>query len=161
MDFYEAIAHIIELEGGYVNDPRDPGGETKYGISKRAYPDEDIKNLTVERARDIYRRDYWDKIRGNDLPQRMAYYMLDAAINQGVKASITMLQEVLKVKVDGVIGPMTIKAANSGNPELPALYMARRAIRYANTNNFNVYGNGWMKRLFLVAEYNGAGGTIS
>lgn len=152
MTFDKAVDHIIALEGGYVNDPRDPGGETKYGISKRSYPNEDIKNLTIARAKEIYRRDYWDKCRCDELPPKLAYYVFDAAVNQGVKAAITLLQRTVKTKEDGVIGPATIKAAQSANVEAPALYLANRALRYANTNNFAVYGAGWMKRLFLVAE---------
>lgn len=153
MNFDRAVSHVIHLEGSFIDDPRDFGGRTKYGISQRAYPGEDIANLTIDRAKYLYKRDYWDKCRCDELPPRLAYYVFDAAVNQGVKAAITILQQVLKVNVDGAIGPVTIKAAQSKNPEIPALYMSQRAIRYSQLAQFNIYGLGWLKRIFLVAEY--------
>lgn len=85
-NFKVAMAFVRKWEGGYVNDPDDPGGETKYGISKRAYPNEDIKNLTRERAEFLYKRDYWD-IPGFDLdnfPQDKAIVLFNVAVNMGV-----------------------------------------------------------------------------
>ena len=85
-NFKTAMAFVRKWEGGYVNDPDDPGGETKYGISKRAYPNEDIKNLTRERAEYLYKRDYWD-IPGFDLdnfPQDKAIVLFNVAVNMGV-----------------------------------------------------------------------------
>ena len=70
---FETVVHmVLEHEGGYVNHPSDPGGETKYGISKRAYPDVDIAELTKDDAADLYKRDYWDRIKGDDLPAGVA-----------------------------------------------------------------------------------------
>ena len=70
-NFNEIIEQVLEHEGGYVNDPKDLGGETKYGITKRFYPDVDIKNLTVEQAKEIYKKDYWDRNRVESLPQNL------------------------------------------------------------------------------------------
>ena len=84
-NFQIALKFVFKHEGGYVNDPDDPGGETKYGISKRAYPNEDIKNLTRERAEFLYKRDYWD-IPGLDLdnfPQDKAIVLFNVAVNMG------------------------------------------------------------------------------
>jgi len=71
-------------DGGYTNDPRDPGGETKYGISKRAHPNEDIKNLTPERALEIYQKEYWEPIAGDNLPIPYCVVAFDSAVNCGV-----------------------------------------------------------------------------
>ena len=79
MNFDVAFEKLIGHEGGYVNDARDPGGETKYGISKRAYPDEDIAGLTLERAKQIYRRDYWDAVQAEYLPDAVRFDLFDAA----------------------------------------------------------------------------------
>lgn len=81
--FDAALDHVFRWEGGYVNDPRDPGGETKYGISKRAYPDMDIAALTTQQAAAIYRRDYWQRAGCDDLPPAQAAALFDAAVNAG------------------------------------------------------------------------------
>lgn len=83
-DFDRALDFTLKAEGMYVNDPRDPGGETNFGISKRAYPQLDIKNLTREQAADIYRRDYWQRAGCDSLPWPLSACVFDAAVNCGV-----------------------------------------------------------------------------
>lgn len=151
-DFDKAFEHVLGIEGGYVNDPKDPGGETKYGICKRSYPAVDIKALTIEQAKAIYKRDYWDKIKGDDLPFPLNLFMFDAAVNQGVDPAIKMLQAALSVAQDGVIGAQTLKVAiQAKGSDLPAQFMAARAMRYIGTRNFDRFGKGWFKRLFVVS----------
>ena len=122
VEFDDIIEKVLEHEGGYVNDPTDAGGETKYGISKRAYPDEDIKELTIERAKELYKRDYWDRYRTADLPDRLRHIYVDMCINMGGGRAIKILQEACnsknanKIDVDGGIGPATIKAATNVEP---------------------------------------------
>lgn len=82
-DFARCIEFVLAEEGGTVNDPHDPGGLTKYGISQRSYPDVDILRLTLDDATAIYRRDYWDKIRGDELPAGIDLLVFDSAVNQG------------------------------------------------------------------------------
>lgn len=148
----KAIALILQEEGGYVNDSVDPGGETKYGISKRQYPDVDIKNLTLAEATAIYERDYWIPIKGDELPWPLCLYVFDAAVNQGVQAAVGLLQKTLGITRDGVMGPVTISTANRyATANMAALYLADRAMRYVNTKNFDRYGRGWMKRLFIMS----------
>jgi len=89
-DFNKCIGKTLAHEGGakYTNDPTDRGGETKYGISKRSYPQEDIKNLTEERAKELYKRDYWDRIRGDDIKdEAIAFNIFDCAVNMGVRTA--------------------------------------------------------------------------
>jgi len=118
-DFEVAILKVIKHEGGYVNDPKDSGGETKYGISKRAYPNLDIKNLTLQNAKAIYKKDYWDRIKGDLIKsQEIAESIFDFAVNAGVKTASKMAQLVLDVKPDGIIGPKTLKALNNFNKDL-------------------------------------------
>lgn len=150
-NFDRAFATIVGQEGGYVNDPKDPGGETKYGVSKRSYPNEDIKNLTLARAKELYERDFWNAVKGDELPWPLALYVFDAAVNQGPVA-ITLLQKALGVKQDGVFGAATRKAlATADQRHVCPLFMADRALRYTGTRNFDIYGRGWLKRLFDVA----------
>ena len=115
--FDEIIEQVLEHEGGYVDDPTDSGGETKYGISKRAYPDEDIKALTVERAKELYKRDYWDRFKVDNLPDRIRHIYFDMCVNMGGGRATKILQEACnsknsyKIDVDGGIGKNTIKAS--------------------------------------------------
>lgn len=148
--FDKALAIVLRHEGGYVNDPRDPGGETKYGISKRAYPNVDIANLTVEDAAAIYRRDYWDKLRPDELPADLAVVLFDTAVNQGVSRAIRLLQKACGVAQDGVMGPNTIAAANRMK-DIVVRLSAERAIAYANTANFDTFARGWLRRAIATA----------
>ena len=111
----EIIEKVLEHEGGYVNDPKDLGGETKYGITKRFYPDVDIKNLTIEQATDIYKSDYWDKNKVESLPQNLWHIYFDMCVNMGKRTAVKVLQRAAvnkgkNIEVDGGLGPMTIGA---------------------------------------------------
>ena len=151
MSFDRAFELLIGLEGGYVNDPNDPGGETKFGISKRAYPALDIVSLTAADAKQVYRRDYWDFVAGDALPWPLSYFVFDAAVNQGVAPAIRMLQQAVGVEADGVIGPRTLAAVGRfPQSEVCSLFLALRGVRYAGTHGFKHYGLGWFKRLFLA-----------
>ena len=150
-NFDRAIAIVLAEEGGYVNDPRDPGGETKFGISKRQYPDIDIAALTLSDAKDIYRRDYWDVCKCDYLPWPLCLFVFDSAVNQGVGAAVRMLQRALDVPQDGILGLRTMAAAAKARPWHAARFMAFRAMRYQSTRNFDRFGEGWLIRLFRVA----------
>ena len=113
--FEEIIEKVLEHEGGYVNDPKDLGGETKYGITKRFYPELNIKELTIEKAKQIYKDDYWDKNRVESLPQELWHIFFDMCVNMGRRTAVKVLQRAAvnrgrDIEVDGGLGPMTIKA---------------------------------------------------
>ena len=113
--FKEIIEKVLEHEGGYVNDPKDLGGETKYGITKRFYPDVDIKNLTIEQATEIYKKDYWDKNRVESLPQNLWHIYFDMCVNMGKRTAVKVLQRAAvnrgrNIEVDGGLGPATVDA---------------------------------------------------
>ena len=113
--FDEIIEQVLEHEGGYVNDPKDLGGETKYGITKRFYPDVDIKNLTIEQATEIYKKDYWDKNKVESLPQNLWHIYFDMCVNMVKRTAVKVLQRAAvnkgkNIEVDGGLGPMTIGA---------------------------------------------------
>ena len=113
--FNEIIKQVLEHEGGYVNDPKDLGGETKYGITKRFYPELNIKELTIEKAKQIYKDDYWDKNRVESLPQNLWHIFFDMCVNMGRRTAVKVLQRAAvnrgkDIEVDGGLGPATIKA---------------------------------------------------
>lgn len=144
--FRKAVALILKHEGGYVHDPRDPGGETNFGISKRAYPHEDIKAMTAERAAFLYHRDYWQAIRGDELPYPLALITFDMAVNAGVGAAIRLLQRALKVEADGKLGPVTLAAAKAAGPEVATRLTRHRITYYAALGGWQYYANSWTQR---------------
>ena len=152
--FNNAFNLILINEGGYVNDPRDKGGETKYGISKKAYPNIDIKNLSLEQARAIYHRDYWQRCKCEFLPDALSVAVFDYAVNSGVRKAIRDLQAVLGVKVDGIIGNQTIGAAN----RLPAKkvlndFLDLRLEYLMSLKDWKYFGKGWAARVFKLRNY--------
>lgn len=150
-DFDKAFQHVIGLEGGYVNDLRDPGGETKFGISHKAYPSINIKDMTLDQAKELYRNDYWIPAKCDLLPYPLNMYVFDCAVNQGVSVSARLLQQAAKVKVDFVIGQITLDAIKR-DPEIAHKFMVERAIRYFGSTNFDTFGKGWLKRIFKLAR---------
>lgn len=148
MRFNDAMPLIIEFEGGYVDDPRDPGGETNFGISKRAYPNEDIKNLTLERAYEIYKRDYWDAVKADDLPAAIRFPVFDMAINSGVRQAIKTLQKSVDAVQDGILGPNTLKAVSREDPQrLVSKFLGNRLLFLTSLTTFTTFGRGWAKRV--------------
>lgn len=164
MSLNKLILNVIKREGGYVNHPSDPGGETKFGISKRAYPNLDIKGLTEEQAEALYLKDYVAPLKLSELPENLRPVLLDFAVNSGVSAAVKDLQRVLSVTVDGKIGPATVKAANEAsasfagsgqNPRaaqlnLPLLLTLARWDFLYKLPTFPSFGRGWTFRLFEV-----------
>lgn len=135
-NFKKAAGKTLELEGGYINDPNDYGGETKYGISKRWHPDVDIANLTIEGAKEIYKKDYWDKLKLDQvISQPVAEELFDTAVNISWFDAAEILQMALnllrqeQLKVDGLIGPMT-RAVVNGYESEKALLIALEGYQF-------------------------------
>jgi lysozyme family protein len=148
VNFDQAFDALIGSERGYVNDPQDPGGETNWGISKRAYPNVDIKALTREDAKVIYKSDFWDRVKADELPELLRFSVFDAAVNSGVIESIQWLQSALQVKVDGVLGPVTLGTANTLSPTaLVAKFNGIRLGYMTNLPNWEHDGRGWARRI--------------
>jgi lysozyme family protein len=145
-DFERAVELVLKHEGGYVNDPDDPGGETNFGISKRAYPNENIKGMTRDRAKQIYQRDYWDRVKGDELPWAIAVIAFDMAVNAGVGTSIKLLQESLGVTVDGVLGPVTIAKAHAAGRATVVKFSRARIMRYSGMQGWPKFGKAWTQR---------------
>ena len=115
VNFDDIIEVVLHHEGGYVNDPDDPGGETYFGIAKRSHPDVDIANLTKDGAKEIYKEHYWDRNKVEDLPEDLRHIYFDMCVNQGRGRAVKIMQRAANAKgadlvVDGGMGPKTIAA---------------------------------------------------
>jgi len=148
--FSEALELVLSFEGGYSNNENDPGGETNFGISKKAYPHLDIKNLTLEQAKEIYKQDYWFKIKGDNLPSGLSMIMLDTAVNHGVHKAIVLLQKSLDVKADGIMGPVTMAAIIDQDAGLTIYNLAMYRLGEYQAKNWEHFGKGWSKRILSV-----------
>jgi len=151
--FDQAVKLVLRHEGELADDPHDAGGLTKYGISQRSYPDLNIRALTERDAVAIYRRDFWAPLRCAEMPPAVALVVFDGAVNQGPHAAALDLQGALGVKMDGVLGPVTMAAVEAlpARDVLPRL-VGRRAMRYALHRQLTRYGLGWFTRLADVAH---------
>ena len=158
MDFKDAIKVILKHEGGYVNAPDDPGGETMMGISKKAYPHLNIKELTEQDVKDIYHRDYWLKAKVPQVPDELKLIYFDMVVNMGRSRAVKILQQSISAKgvkttVDGGIGPQTISNALKSGLE-PERLRSYRVKYYADLVNrkpkLGKYWYGWYRRATKV-----------
>ena len=157
MKFEDIINDVIEKEGGYVNDPKDPGGETKYGISKRAFPRVDIKSLTKEDAKKIYKDNYWIPSKAESIPENLRHIYFDMCVNFGMRGAGRVLQRACngknknKIEVDGRVGKKTIAACKNLEPDRLRSY---RVLKFGHIVYKNVsmekFWYGWYKRALEV-----------
>ena len=148
MNFDTAFEKLIGHEGGYVNDPRDPGGETKFGISKRSYPGEDIAGMTLERAKVLYLRDFWGPAGCDAVPDAVRFDLFDMAVNSGVRAAVKTLQKVVGETEDGILGPRTLQAVQSmPGPRLVARFNGARLEFMASLSTWPAFSRGWARRI--------------
>lgn len=161
--FQKALTNVLELEGGFSDDPYDPGGPTNQGItladfarfkrvtvdaSSRARLIAELKQIPVETVRIIYRSRYWEPAHCAAMPDAVAFFHFDAAVNHGVRGAACMLQRVLGTDADGEIGPRTLAAlSNRETASLIADYAAMRRDRYRALPHFWRFGRGWLKRV--------------
>lgn len=160
MNFDRAFELVIGHEGGYTDNRSDPGNwtggkvgvgtlkGTKFGIAANSYPKLDIKNLTINEAKAIYKRDYWDRIQADKLPSGLRFHVFDMAINSGISRGVKILQKTVGTTEDGVIGPKTIAASNAMNVyHAVSVYNANRISFYTSLGTFSTFGKGWMNRV--------------
>ena len=157
MDFDTAFSRLIDSEGGYINNPADPGGETKFGISKRSYPDLDIANLTVDQARTIYYDDFW-RVLGDAHPA-IKFQVFDFAVNSGIQTAIRKLQLAVGVADDGHWGPKSTAAlASMDLNDVLMRFAAQRLLFMTSLPTWGEFGRGWARRvandLLYAAEDN-------
>lgn len=154
MNFDQAFDRLMGHEGGYVNDPQDPGGETKWGISKRSYPHLLIKDLTREDAKTIYRADFWNKINGDDMYDGVAFQAFDFAVNSGIQTAIRKLQSAIGVADDGYWGPATrAAAAKMSETDIIMRFVAERLDFWTRLSTWAAFGKGWARRAATNLRY--------
>ena len=151
-DFDKAFELLIGNEGGYVNNQKDPGGETNWGITKtvavaNGYAG-DMRTMPKETAKGIYKKMYWDRLQCDQLPFVVAFQLFDAGVNHGNSQAVKFLQRALSVVDDGVIGAKTIAATNSlDDLQIVMLFNAERIEFYAALKTFSTFGKGWVRRV--------------
>lgn len=147
ISFEKAIERVLGHEGGYVFHPDDPGGETKWGISKASYPHLNIKMLTRDDAKMIYFRDFWSPV-ARTLPASVAYQAMDAAVNHGMGNAVRFLQRAANVADDGRWGPVSkSSAAAMGENDLLFLFLAERLNFMTKLRTWDSFGRGWSRRI--------------
>ena len=146
MDFDTAFNRLISSEGGYANNPADPGGETKFGISKRAYPDVDIANLTLDGAKAIYLRDFWNPL--GDAHPAIKFQCFDFAVNSGIGTAIRKLQLAVGAADDGHWGPKSAAAlASMDLNDVLMRFAAQRLLFMTSLSTWGEFGKGWARRI--------------
>ena len=157
--FEKAFEYVIQNEGGYVFDKNDPGGEPKFGISKRSYPALNIKDLTLEDAKKIYYRDFWQKGKFEEiLDDLVATQVFDLSVNLGIRASVIVLQRALRsvginVHEDGLMGPQTFSAVSNSDPRCLLAAIKSEAAGYyrqiaAKNSSLQKFLKGWLNRAY-------------
>jgi lysozyme family protein len=151
-----AFAAVLKHEGGYVNHPKDPGGRTNLGVTQRAweeYVDRDVteaemRALTPEIVKPFYKTKYWDKIRGDELPSGVDYAAYDLAVNSGVGRAAKYLQQIAGVPADGIIGPKSMEAILSCNPEETVDALCDMRLDFLQRlPTWDTFGKGWGRRV--------------
>ena len=155
-NYNECLKIILMHEGGYVNHPKDPGGETNLGVTKRVYEEfggtKDMKDLTVEDVAPIYKKGYWDKMKGDELPSGLDLCVFDFGVNAGPGRAAKYLQTMIGTIADGGIGPNTLaKVAEyveeHGLVKAIENYQDARQSYYEKLSTFDTFGRGWTRRV--------------
>ena len=160
-NFESALKAILHHEGGYINHPKDPGGMTNLGVTKRVWEEwvghevdeKTMRNLTPEIVGPMYKTKYWDKIKGDDLPTGVDYVVFDAAVNSGPGRAAKWLQACVGVEPDGGIGPKTLAAVNAFDAnQLIEDYAKRRLSFLMDLQTWDTFGKGWGRRVAEVQK---------
>ncbi|MBB4041397.1 lysozyme family protein [Microvirga flocculans] len=157
--FEQAVAIVLLHEGGFVQHPRDPGGATKFGITRetlsrargRPVSSEDVRDLTRVEAADIYRRLYWEAVRADELPPGLDLAVFDLAVHSGASRAASMLQAQLAVETDGIIGPVTLAAASAADAPAAIRALTRSRLDFlARLPTSPIFGRGWRRRVLSI-----------
>jgi lysozyme family protein len=155
-NYDKCLGLILHHEGGYVNHPKDPGGETNLGVTKRVYEEwggtKEMVDLTVEDVAPIYEKNYWGRVKADDLPNGLDLCVFDFAVNAGPGRAAKYLQSMIGTTVDGGIGPNTLRAVGNYVEEVGLQtaienYQANRQRYYEKLNTFETFGRGWTRRV--------------
>jgi lysozyme family protein len=156
-NYEKCLETILHHEGGYVNHPKDPGGETNMGVTKRVYEEwggtKDMKDLTFEDVAPIYKKNYWDRVKGDNLSSGLDLCIFDFGVNAGTGRAAKFIQKMIGVTADGGIGPQTLRALGiyeeevGGVAEVIKEYQIKRQEYYESLSTFKTFGRGWTRRV--------------
>ena len=155
-NFDEALKAILKHEGGYVNHPKDPGGMTNLGVTKKVWEawvghpvdEKAMRALTPEVVGPMYKKKYWDAVKADEMPDGLDYLMFDFAVNAGPRRAIKTMQKAIGTTPDGAIGPKTMAALKAANQsELVAKFSAEKEAFYRSLPTFGTFGKGWLRRV--------------
>ena len=159
-NYRRCLSLVLAHEGGYVNHPRDPGGATNRGVTQRVYdgwrqmsgaPKRGVQHITDDEVADIYKRQYWRLVRGDDLPAGIDYMVFDFGVNSGVSRAVRYLQRQVGLEDDGVIGVVTLtavyEAAKKDEEKFIAEYCANRMAFLRSLDIWPTFGKGWTRRV--------------
>ena len=154
-NFDIALRHVLVHEGGYVNHPSDPGGETNFGITRataRAHGYAgSMRSIPMATVKAIYRKGFWDKVKGDELPAGVNYAVFDFAVNSGPGRAIPFLQRAVGVPSDGRIGLATFEAVRRKGPETVIRDLCRSRLAWLKTlRTWRTFGRGWGRRVAAV-----------
>ena len=164
-NYQKCLAMILHHEGGYVNHPKDPGGMTNLGVTKRVYEDwvgysvseHTMQYLTEEDVAPIYKKNYWDRIKADELPSGLDLCVFDFGVNAGTGRAAKYLQNLIGTVADGGIGPNTLRALanyvdSEGVESAIKNYQAERQSYYEKLKTFETFGRGWTRRVEETTE---------
>jgi len=160
-NFEQCLALVLKHEGNFVNHPKDPGGMTNLGVTKRVWEEwvghpvdeAAMRALSVQDVAPLYKKNYWDKIKGDQLPMGVDYACFDLAVNSGVGRAAKILQQALGVSADGAIGPTTLDAVAKANPRDLATEICDLRLNFLQSlPTFATFGKGWTRRVSEVEE---------
>lgn len=160
-NFERSLAFVLKHEGGYVHNPRDPGGRTNLGVTQATYEqwvgrmvdEPEMRALTVDDVAPIYRAEYWNRVRCNDLPLGVDYALFDFAVNSGVRQAVRTIQRIVGVHDDGKMGPFTIGAIKSMDArDLIEDLCNARMVFLKGLPHWDAFGRGWTRRVNEVED---------
>jgi lysozyme family protein len=152
----KSFAEMIKSEGGFVNNPKDPGGATNWGVTKAVWEAwvkhpvtvDDMKQLTQDQVKPLYKKNYWDAVHGDDLPIGLDFLVFSFGVNAGTGRSIKILQTSLGTVADGQIGPNTLKKIQEADAkDLIERFSASKIAFYKSLSTFSTFGKGWLNRV--------------
>ena len=154
-NFDKCLEMLLEHEGGYVNHPSDPGGMTNLGVTKRVYDEwigresteQEMRDLTPEDVGPIYRKNYWSRLRLDDVGSGIDWALMDFCVNSGPSRPAKALQRAVGAVADGAVGPKTLQLVAEKDPEfvIDYIYTVRQAF-YESLRTFDTFGRGWTRR---------------
>ena len=160
-NFDQCLALVLKSEGGFVNNSKDPGGMTNLGVTKatyeaylgRAVTEDEMKALTPDTVGPLYKKMYWDKVRGDDMSAGLDYALFDFAVNSGPRQATKYIQNIASVPADGIMGDRTVQQIKTLSPDACIIKLCNERLQFLKQlNTWDTFGKGWQKRVDAVQK---------